>query len=299
MYEMFQDGTKASADSQNVLDRWIIARLQELVNDSTAGYKNYELDKATRPISDFIDDLSVWYLRRSRDRFKGDDGADKALALATLRHTLQTLALVMAPVMPFYAEYLWQAVKEEGDAESVHLGKWPEVGEVDRDVIANMMNVRSYANNGLKLRTEKKINVRQPLQLFWIKSNVVPEGWNEVSDILADELNVKEVKLDSGKGQDEQACDFDWNLTPELIAEGNVRELMRAVQGRRKTEGLEPADAIALTISASDTGRAAIEANRDMLVKTVGAGELNFSDIDGEVVATDTEQFIFSLKKII
>ena len=286
MYEMFADGTKVSAGSQNVLDRWILVRLQELVNDSTAGYKSYELDKATRPISDFIDDLSVWYLRRSRDRFKGDDEVDKALALATLRYTLRTLALVMAPVMPFYAEYLWQVVKEEDDAESVHLGKWPEIKNINTELNADMAATREIVTAALEARTKSNIKVRQP-----VASVIGPVLSEDMQKIVLDELNAKEYVVG-------EIVSIDTVLTPELIAEGNVRELIRAVQGRRKTEGLQPTDTIVLTISTSDTGRAAIESNHNVLVKTVGAKELVFANIDGEVVATDTEQFTFAIKKL-
>jgi isoleucyl-tRNA synthetase len=293
---MFKDGTESRSDSVHVLDRWILARLQELVNDSTAGYKGYELDKAVRPITDFIDDLSVWYLRRSRDRLKGDDAIDKALALASLRYTLRTLALVMAPVMPFYAEYLWQAVKEEDDVESVHLGKWPETGDKDLLVLDNMNVTRNLISKGLEIRTKQNAKVKQPLAKAEINFHyafVVKD--KEYAILIEDELNVKSVEMNSTQEDD---ITLDTTLTPELIAEGNVRELMRAVQGRRKTEGLLPQDTITLTISTSDTGCAAIEANYDMLVKTVGASELIFADTDGEVVATDTEQFVFTIKKL-
>ncbi|MEY2665155.1 MAG: hypothetical protein RLZZ480_260 [Candidatus Parcubacteria bacterium] len=308
MYEMFHpkgtsngsaegatDGTKGSADSQHVLDKWILARLQELVNESTAGYKAYEMDKAVRPITDFIDDLSVWYLRRSRDRLKGEDEVDKALALATLRYTLRTLALVMAPVMPFYAEYLWQAVKEDGDAESVHLGKWPEEKSVDGNLITQMETVRFVVNSALKQRDVVNIKVRQPLQRLGVAWDFDEEVSKQYFELIKDEVNVKEIvyRQDLVIG-----TELDAALTPELIAEGNVRELMRAVQGRRKTEGLAPTDAIVLTVATSDTGRTAIESNRDMLVKTVGASELVFAETDGEVVATDTEQFIFTITKL-
>ena len=286
MYEMFNNGTAPHPDSAHVLDQWILARLQELVNESTAGYKNYELDKATRPITDFIDDLSVWYLRRSRDRVKGNDEADKALALATLRYTLRTLALVMAPVMPFYAEYLWFAVKDDGDAQSVHLGKWPEVKEVNSELQVNMAATREIVTQALEARTKSNIKVRQP-----VASVTGPKLSEDMQQIVLDELNAKEYKVG-------ESVSIDTVLTAELIAEGNVRELMRAVQGRRKTEGLAPQDLIVLTITASDNGRVAIESNRDVLVKTVGASELIFADIDGEVVATDTEQFTFAIKKL-
>ena len=299
MYEIFANSTAPHADSTNVLDRWILARLQELVNESTAGYKNYELDKAVRPITDFIDDLSVWYLRRSRDRVKGEDEADKALALATLRYTLRILALVMAPVMPFYAEYLWLAVKEEGDAESVHLGKWPEEDQVDEGLIVLMMAARFVVTQGLEARAKANIKVRQPLTPLKLPPEVLKLATNVLEplhDLIKDELNVKEIIIDDSVKAGE--IRLDTTLTLELIAEGNVRELMRAVQGKRKTEGLAPQDVIVLTVSASESGQAAIETHRDLLTKTVGASELVFADTDGEVVATDTEQFTFAIKKV-
>src|SRR6185437_14329003 len=85
----------------HILDKWILSRLNELVQQTTEGFEKYELDSATRPLADFIDDLSTWYLRRSRDRFK-EEGSDKEHALATLQHVLKVVAQVMAPVMPFF-----------------------------------------------------------------------------------------------------------------------------------------------------------------------------------------------------
>ncbi|MCB9816378.1 class I tRNA ligase family protein [Candidatus Nomurabacteria bacterium] len=192
MYEMFADGTKAGDDSSHVLDRWIVARLNQLIAESTAGYKSYELDKATRPITDFIDDLSVWYLRRSRDRLKGEDTEDKTRALATLRYTLRTLALVMAPAMPFYAEYLWQAVKEDNDAESVHLGKWPEGREVDEELLSQMVTVRTIVSSALEARTKSGVKVRQPMQALYLPETEIPKQ-PEMISIIADEVNVKQV----------------------------------------------------------------------------------------------------------
>ena len=107
---------------------------------------------------------------------------------------------------------------------------------------------------------------------------------------------MKEIIVEESVGAGE--IQLNTTLTLELIAEGNVREFIRAVQGRRKSEGLQQQDGIALTIATSDTGLAAIKAHQDMLVKTVGAIELIFSNTDGEVVATDTEQFIFTIKKL-
>ena len=284
MYEMFADGTEARADSSNVLDRWIVARLQQLVNESTAGYKSYELDKATRPIGDFIDDLSVWYLRRSRDRFKGDDVVDRTLAIATLRHVLRTLALTMAPAMPFYAEYLWQAVREEEDAESVHLAAWPTEGMVNENLLEQMEETRTIVTAALEARTKSGIKVRQP-----IASVSGPKLSAGLSSVVLDELNAKRY-------QEADEVSIDTSLTPELIAEGAVRELMRAVQGKRKADGLQPKDEITLTVLADESGQAAITAHQDLLVKTVGAADLQFADIAGEVVTTGDFTFTFSIK---
>jgi len=283
MYEMFADGTEARGDSSNVLDQWILARLQQLVNESTAGYKSYELDKATRPIGDFIDDLSVWYLRRSRDRFKGEDVVDRTLAIATLRHVLRTLALTMAPSMPFYAEYLWQAAREEDDAESVHLAAWPSEGVVNEGLLEHMEETRSIVTAALEARTKSGIKVRQP-----IATVSGPALSDALASVVLDELNAKSYQV-------ADATSIDTNLTPELIAEGAVRELMRAVQGKRKTTGLQPQDEITLTVQTDEAGKAAITTNQDLLTKTVGATAVEFSTIDGDTVEAGDLSFKFSI----
>ena len=294
MYEMFADGTKPVASSTNVLDRWIISRLNQLIADSTTGYKNYELDKATRPIADFIEDVSVWYLRRSRERLKGEDEADKALAIGTLRHLLRTLALVMAPAMPFYAEFLYRAVKEESEPESVHLAAWPEGGEVEGHLIADMAEVRKVITYALEARTKLGIKVRQPLQkleIFWQSPSVTI-----MDELIIDEVNVKEVAHhihDSAT-----IVKLDSNITLELKAEGEVREFMRAVQERRKQDGLEPQDRISLVVQATSEGQLVLETFKDMLVKTVGATELVFADVEGERVSAGEHTFVIALKKL-
>jgi len=284
MYEMYADGTEARGDSTNVLDQWITARLQQLVNESTAGYKSYELDKATRPIGDFIDDLSVWYLRRSRDRFKGDDMVDRTLALATLRHVLRTLSLTMAPSMPFYAEYLWRAVREEDEAESVHLAAWPSEGMVDEKLLEQMVTTRSIVTSALEARTKSGIKVRQPINAVF--GPELPEG---LLQVVLDELNSKEYGV-------ADLVSIDTELTPDLIAEGAVRELMRAVQGKRKADGLQPSDRIVLQVSTSDKGQQAVNDHQELLLNTVGADDVRFVDqSDGEVVTAGDLTFTFSI----
>jgi isoleucyl-tRNA synthetase len=287
MYEMFKDDTSASADSDNVLDRWVIARLNGLVTETTAGYTKYELDKATRPVTDFIDDLSVWYLRRSRDRFKGEDAISKSEAVATLRHTLSTLALVMAPAMPFYAEYLWQAVKSTDEAESVHLAKWPIAKKVDEEILVAMQQTREIVTSALEARTKSGIKVRQPIAKVY-----GPAISQDMSEVVLDELNAKVYEAG------EAAVKIDTTLTPELLAEGAVRDLMRAVQGKRKTEGLAPQDEIVLLIQTDEVGQAAVTTHQELLTKTIGAASMEYGTTTTESLQAGEFLFSFDIKKI-
>lgn len=287
MYEMFADGTKCGDFSDNILDSWIVTRLNQLVAEVTAGYRGYELDKATRPITDFIDDLSVWYLRRSRERIKGDDMVDKQRVLATLRYTLRTLALVMSPVMPFYADYLWRAVREDGDTESVHLAAWPEAKVVDEELIVTMRQTREVVTAALEARTKAGIKVRQP-----ISSVTGPLLAEELQAVVLEELNAKSYQAGEN-GEIEIATE----LTSELLAEGAVRELMRAVQERRKSDGLAPQDNITLVINTDDVGQAAVNSHKEVLSKTVGAPTVEFVAVEGEAVSVGTYRFTFAIKK--
>ena len=284
MYEMYKDDTPASSKSENVLDKWIISRLNQVITETTIGYKNYELDKATRPITDLIDDLSVWYLRRSRDRLKGEEKKD---VLRTLRLVFQELSLVMAPSMPFYAEYLWQAVKEEEDAESVHLAKWPEAGKIDETLLESMEDTRNLVTSALEARVKAGIKVRQPVTS--VSGPAIPES---LAEVVLDELNAKEYKSIEGP------VAIDTQLTKELVAEGAVRELMRAVQGERKNLNLVQDDEIVLSVATTEEGRQVIEAHEELLIGTVGAREIEFTDNEGEKVTAGEYLFVYTVKKV-
>ena len=290
MYQLFADGSKAGDNSDNILDKWIVARLNELITDSTKGYQNYELDKATRPVTDFIDDLSVWYLRRSRDRVKGDDQSDKALALGTLRYVLRKLSLVMAPVMPFYAEYLWQAVREDSDAESVHLAAWPEAGLVDENLIEDMSVVRKIVTEALEVRTKAQIKVRQPLAELIINIDLK----EDLLPIISDEVNVKKVTVDTSASE----VRLDEVITPELKSEGDMRELIRALQDRRKAEGLMPQDQIKLTVATTSEGAEFITKFQSEIQSVVGVKEIVFSETEGQAVTAGEHSFVVNLEKL-
>lgn len=293
MYEMFQDGGEARHDSNNILDKWIVARLNALVAETTNGYKNYELDKATRPTTDFIDDLSVWYLRRSRERLKGDNEVDKKLALGTLRYVLKTLAQIMAPVMPFYADYLWQKVREENDAVSVHLSEWPVGGEVNPVVLGEMSLVREFVTTALEARTKANIKVRQPLTSLTLNIEMA----EEYTDIIAEEINVKKVTFDIN--QTERVI-LDTILTPELKMEGDTRDLIRAIQDMRKEAGLIPQDVIKIEVETNEIGGELLSqtAMIDMIKKTVGANEIVLTKTTGKEIKAGENSFVVSIHKL-
>ncbi|MGI6741771.1 MAG: isoleucine--tRNA ligase [Brevefilum sp.] len=185
------------------LDRWLLSSLHALIRDVTRAYENYDVPGATRPIEKFVDQLSNWYLRRSRRRFwKTESDSDKAAAYATLYEALKMLSLLLAPAMPFLAEQIYQnlVLNEDPDApKSVHLAKWPEFDEklIDERLNREMNVVMKLASLGHAARNSQNLKVRQPLAEASIvvgnidEQNVV----QDYEDLLKDELNVKKVSL--------------------------------------------------------------------------------------------------------
>jgi isoleucyl-tRNA synthetase len=238
------------SESQNVLDRWIISRLNQLVENVTTNLDKYVLLEPTRAIRDFVGDLSQWYLRRSRDRFKGGDSdnekADKEAALATTKYVLLTLAKIMAPFTPFFAEELYQNVG--GEKESVHLEEWPTVGKIDEKLLKDMETVRAIASKGLEARMAAKINVRQPLAALRIKNDGLRLADNAgLVELIKDEVNVKELEFITGQEKD---VELDTTITAALKEEGDLREFLRKIQDLRKEKGLKVGDKASLVVPA-------------------------------------------------
>lgn len=231
------------SDLKNPLDSWIISRLYEVRDEVTDGMKEYNIPKALAGILPFIDDLSNWFVRRSRRRFfKSDDTADKNEAYSTLYFALIYLSKILAPFTPFMAEELYQ--KMTGSTDSVHLLDWPEAGIIETDVLEKMARTRAIITEGLAQRmkksdTEDQIKVRQPLAELMYDGEELPKFYET---IIADEVNVKnvvygdEIKLDK-------------TLNEELMKEGFTRELIRAVQSARKKAMLNVDDHIRLSVS--------------------------------------------------
>lgn len=248
-----------SADLTNPLDIWVVSRLHQLVADVAERVEAYDLQGALKPILPFIDDASNWYVRRSRRRFwKADDDADKQQAYVTLHYVLTRLAFVLAPFTPFLAEELYHKLT---GGDSVHLQDWPEVGSINEQVLQDMAAVREAINSGLSQRANQNIKVRQPLASVSIET--LAADVRTYRDVIAEELNVKQVLLKQ-TGQESGAVGsdssklrivvrMDFEITPELKAEGLAREVIRNVQSARKQAGLNVDDRIVLSLTSDNS----------------------------------------------
>jgi isoleucyl-tRNA synthetase len=172
------------------LDRWVLARVQELVAECEAGYEESWTPRVVREVEAFVDDLSNWYIRRSRSRFWSGDET----ALRTLWVALVQVLRVMAPLMPFLSDHLWRNLAAEGAPDSVHLAGWPEqVAELrDEALVAEMAEVRRVVTLGHQARAQSGIKLRQPLRRLVVQG---ADGASSHADEIADELSVKEVEF--------------------------------------------------------------------------------------------------------
>ena len=252
-YELYRDKDlekNESHKSKNILDKWILARLEELVEMTTENMDSFKLLEPVRGMREFIGDLSTWYLRRSRERIKSAQGSggtrDGDEAKKTLYFVLKTLAKLLAPFAPFAAEDIWLKLKNENDPESVHLAEWPTVKKNlfsfgKSNALEGMEKARNIVTLGLEARQKAKIPVRQPLSELKVKSEKLQA---EYLDLIKDELNVKEVQHDKNI---ETEVELDINITPALKAEGEYREFMRELQDKRKEMKLNPGDKMPMT----------------------------------------------------
>ncbi len=295
-YELYRDSSIENNVSKlgtnsNILDKWIIARLNELIIDSTEQIDKYKLLEPVRAMRLFIDDLSTWYLRRSRERIKNGEVEAKQ----TLYFVLKNLAKLVAPFAPLSAEDIWQKLKSDGDEESVHLANWPTVEKnsdlKEDEIILEMQNIRKIVTLGLQARQKVGIPVRQPLGRLDVVCDRLDEKYFE---IIKDELNVKEIKFNMG---DELSISVDTEITPELKVEGQYRELTRAIQDMRKGRGLTPSDVVNLEIETNEDGRKIIEKFETEIKKIVLAQKIEFKTNDGAETKIGDLVFKIEIKK--
>ena len=241
--EEFKDVRPETLNLTNPLDSWILSRLYELQAEITTGMKEYNIPRALSGVIPFIDDLSNWFVRRSRRRFsKNEDPADQKAAFQTLYTVLVYLSQLLAPFTPFLSEELYQKIT--GKESSVHLLPWPSAGKIDQAVLDHMARTREIITEALALRMQKseheaQVKVRQPLSQLIYPGDQLPSFYEQ---IIIDEVNVKKVEQGA-------ELSLDKTITPELEREGLARELIRAIQATRKHAGLAPGDQIRLSLS--------------------------------------------------
>ena len=243
-YSMYgEKSAEEGTDSKNILDRWILSRLETLKENNSEFMDKFDTIRACREIKIFIEDLSVWYLRRSRERLKGE-GAGRLEASKTLRHVIISLSKILAPITPFLAEVAYQNLA--GENESVHLSGWPEPKKnlKDRKLEEEMEIVRNLVASALANRAKASIKVRQPLKTMRVKT--AGKIGDELIGLIKDEVNVKEVIFDKNI---ESETELDLEISEDLKEEGMAREIVRAINDLRKKQGLTPDDRI---ISATD-----------------------------------------------
>jgi len=352
--------TPALAD-RPLMDRWIVSELNLLVQEVDAALEDFDSQIAGRALARFIDDLSNWYVRRSRRRFWDGDTA----ALGTLHECLVTLTKLLAPLVPFITEQVWQELVRPTDAKaptSVHLADWPVADQsaINGELGSQVALTRRIVELGRATRAESGIKIRQPLG----RALIAASGWSTLPEAMreqiADELNVLslediakadgdlvdisvkanfkslgakfggavqeiskaiagtdatalvktlratgtttvgtwEIALDdlvitevpksgwSVSSHDGESVALDLELTPALIAAGNVREVIRFIQERRKSDGFEISDRISVTWNATDEIAAAIESDQQHIADEVLATSMVR---DSSLAITDTE----------
>ena len=341
----FNDAEVVYPESDNVLDKWIVSSMETLINDVTAAMDEYDLQRSVRPFVKFVEDLTNWYIRRSRRRFwKSTNDGDKLNAYRTLRYVLVQLSKVAAPFTPFIAEEIYTNLKGASDPESVHLCDFPTANAAarDLDLEKRMADVQAAVELGRRLRADNDLKVRQPLACLKLAGGDV----KGLEELIEDELNVKKVEFIA---DETELCDVTFKanfktlgkkcgpkmkavaaaiagakkvpfecegftiteedvivtrtpkddlvvasqgaivvgletaLTPELIAEGNVREFVSHVQSMRKEADFEVVQRIAVTVSCDAEMKAALEAHLDYVRNEILAVSVTIAEGEGDV----------------
>ena len=262
--------------SNNVLDRWVISRLNGLIREVTQKLDKYDVTGAARAIEDFtVNDLSLWYIRRSRKRF---DEAQN-----TLGFTLLTLSKLTAPFTPFLSEEIYGSLSKTG---SVHLTDWPKADSkmINKKLDQEMEKVRGIVASALAERAKVGIKIRQPLQKLEITERID----KELLVLIKEEINVKEITL--GK-----MLKLDTEITPALKEEGLVREVIRQIQEMRKKAGLKPKDKISIEYSGTPELNEILTKNKTFILKETKAKGLH---LVAKPKVEEQEPYYLSIKKL-
>jgi len=313
-YELYANkkSSRSTFNTLNILDKWILGRLNEVILDMTKKMDRYDLTEASRALAVFLDDLSNWYIRRSRRRLQRvENKKDFDECSNTLRHVLLESSKLLAPFSPFISEAVYSSLKTQNNKESVHLENWPSInakepkGFLDssapgsqlkrwketKSLLEGMAEIRRLASLALAKRAEAGIKVRQPLAKLKFKSKNLKSKINdELLKILAEEINVKQViyddKINPPGGEE---IELDTKITPELKEEGIIRELVRMVQDLRQEAGLKPQDKIQLFVEAEGAVKNILNNRSKELLKEVNAKSFSLKKSDKVGVQTETQ----------
>jgi len=283
-----KDFPKKELKSNNILDQWVVSRLNNVIERVTKNLDQYNVGIAVSAIEDFfIQDLSLWYVRRSRKRFKpasdGSSGEARQEAISTLYYVLLNLSKLIAPVTPFFAEEMYNTLKTSNMPESVHLCDWPKSGKTDDKLEEKMTEVRNIVTLALAQRAKAGIKVRQPLASLKIPNpkSQIPK---ELLELIKDEVNVKKITF--GK-----ELKLDTKITKELKQEGEYREMVHNVNRIRKEMGLTSEDVVVID-STFDV------INKEDFKKEVGAKEFNVKEeVSGKEIKINNQTHYILIKK--
>ena len=294
-YQMHGKGNTVfnKTSNKHILDRWIISIMHKTIRDVTNALDDYDTISACSSISSCINDLSLWYVRRSRERFSIDEKED---AVKTLAYVLVTLTKLLAPIAPFISEEIYQYFRSENKKlqESVHLEDWPAFDStlISEKLNVDMNKVREIVSMALEERSKAKISVRQVLNKLEVEGCSLGK---EYFKLIADEINVKNVIM---KKEGQLKVALDTKVTPELEKEGYLRELTRRIQDLRKKSQLKKDDRIILFI---ETAYNLKEFEND-IKKKVGASAITWGKAAHEKtferVKIKDEQFTIAFRKV-
>jgi len=275
---------KITNKSENILDKWMLSELNNLIKEVNVNMEKYDLSKTARLFPGFIDNLSNWFIRRSRKRFwKSESDNDKHSAYSTLYEVLVKLSQLMAPFTPFIADEVYKNLTGK---ESVHLSDFPEADVLMMNDKLNqeMAEVRAIVSAGLQLRASAKIKVRQPLSVAKIAVDVESL---ELQDIIKDELNVKNIEIiDSNKSlqvdkniiwDSTGKIGLDIRITEDLRVEGEAREIIRFIQEMRKEANYDVDNRIDVWYNGKCV---ALEIFGNLIAKEILANNLSKGTID-------------------
>jgi isoleucyl-tRNA synthetase len=231
----------SASKNLSILDKWILLRLNQLLEVVTNSLEKYDTISPVNEIKKFVvEDLSLWYIRRSRDRVgpAGESEKDKEAFYQTCYLSLVTLSKLMAPFTPFMADVIYKNLTKE---ESVHLADWPKpVGKIEVKLFSQMQKVREIVEKVHAARKEAKIPIRQPLAGVDIYLSKLPDLGKDLLKLAEEELNIKKIVFKKGK----EKVILDTEITPELAEEAKTRELIRKIQEERKNMGIDLTESI-------------------------------------------------------